>query len=58
MDEAQALAALRAADNAYHAVCIDIQEPDVPARDLPLADLAQPAQAVVDAVAGLRETSG
>jgi hypothetical protein len=58
MNDPEALRALRAADNAYHAVCIDIQEPDVPASELPLDDLARAAQGVLDAVARLRGTSG
>ncbi len=34
------LLALREADREYHRLCIDIQEPDVPAEQLPLDELA------------------
>ncbi len=35
---------LRAADNEYHGLCIDIQEPDVPVAELPVAELAAVAE--------------
>ena len=44
MTPEEALREFRAADNAYHGLCVDIQEPDVPVAELPLAELAAVAE--------------
>jgi hypothetical protein len=41
---------LRGADDEYHRLCIDIQEPDVPAADLPLEELAEAARRLSESV--------
>ena len=51
------LDALRDADHAYHRLCIDIQEPDVPAEALPLDELASAAAALVGAITRLQSRS-
>lgn len=49
------LAALRNADAEYHRLCIDIQEPDLPAERLPLDELAGAVAQLVQAVERLQK---
>ena len=44
------LAELRRADSEYHRLCIDIQEPDVLATELPLEGLAESIRLLSDSV--------
>jgi hypothetical protein len=48
------LRALREADAEYHRLCIDIQEPDVPASQLPIEELVSAVAALSSAVERLR----